>query len=434
MIKNLTPPTLSRRLFIGSAAAGVAALQTPRLFAQTAPATRDFKIALVGCGGRGSCAVNDIKAAAARLGCTTTLVAAADFRHEKALALCARHGCDAKQAFGGPTGYQKVMESTAEIVLLAAPPFFRPLHLEACVKAGKHIFAEKPVATDPAGLRRFLAGVEAAKKANLSILSGTCHRHNNKALRMLKPMQEGAIGVVRGGVVYRCHGGMNGGGYYQPRKPGDSNAAYLSTAWYFWRQMSGDNLTEQGIHEVDLANWFIGRLPKSAMGIGARHRRAIGNGYDSLSVDYDYGDSLHIHTIARQVDGCSERLGAILQGTEGECSVLGKFSRFDGKPVAYDEERVRTRDENMMTMEHWDFLNGLLTGDLLHEGNQVAMATATTLMGTLACYTGGTVRMSDLLTNEKSEFYNMNNPFLPEDFEKGDVELPKEFEAPIPGK
>jgi predicted dehydrogenase len=423
---------MSRRLFIGGTTAF--AMSQPSLFAQTTPATRDFKIALIGCGGRGSGAVNDIKAAAKRLGCTATLVAASDFVQEKAIALCKRHGCNEQFAFGGPTGYQKIMESPAEIVLLAAPPFFRPLHLEACVKAGKHIFAEKPVATDPAGLRRFLAGVEAAKKANLSILSGTCHRHNNKALRMIKPMQEGAIGPIRGGMVYRCHGGMNSFGYNKPRKPGATNAEYLSTAWYFWRQMSGDNLTEQGIHEVDLANWFIGRLPKSAMGIGARYRRAIGNGYDCLSVDYDYGDSLHIHAMARQVDGCSERLGTILTGAEGECSVLGKITRFDGKPVAYDEERVKTRDENMMTMEHWDFLNGLMTGNYLHEGEQVAMSTATTLMGTLACYTGKTVRMSDLLTNATSEFYTMNNPFLPEDFDKGDVELPKEFEAPIPGK
>ena len=423
---------MSRRLFVGGAAAFTAHHQS--LFAQTAPAQREFKIAIIGCGGRGTGAVANIMDAATRIKCKVTLVAAADFNQEKALAVCKRYGCDEKMAFGGPTGYQKIMESSAELVLLATPPFFRPLHMEACVKAGKHIFAEKPIATDPAGLRRFLASVDAAKKANLSVLSGTCHRHNNRALRMIKPMQEGAIGPIRGGVVYRCHGGMNATGYMKARKPGDSNIAYLSTAWYFWREMSGDNLTEQGIHEVDLANWFIGRYPKTAMGIGARHRRAIGNGYDCLSVDYDYDDGLHIHAIARQVDGCSDRCGTLLTGTEGECSVLGKITRFDGKPVAYDEERVKDRDGNMMTMEHWDFLNGLLTGKHLQDGEQVAMATATTLMGTLACYSGRTVRMSDLLTNDKSEFYNMNNPFLPEDFDKGDVALPKEFQAPIPGK
>jgi predicted dehydrogenase len=190
---------ISRRLFIGGTTAF--AMSQPSLFAQTSPAKRDFKIALIGCGGRGSGAVKNIMDAAARLGCTATLVATSDFVQEKALAVCKRYGCNEQFAFGGPTGYQKIMESPAEIVLLAAPPFFRPLHLEACVKAGKHIFAEKPVATDPAGLRRFLAGVEAAKKANLSILSGTCHRHNNKALRMIKPMQEGAIGPIRGGMV-----------------------------------------------------------------------------------------------------------------------------------------------------------------------------------------------------------------------------------------
>jgi len=425
--------TVSRRSFVaGAGTLAAATLVTPKVvFGQ---AQRVFKFAVIGCGGRGSGAVNDITRAAERMGAKAVLVAAADFVQEKAAAICKQYNCPEKFAFGGHAGYLKVLESDAEIVLLAAPPFFRPLHLEACVKAGKHIFAEKPVATDPAGVRRFLAGVEAAKQKNLAILSGTCHRHNNRALRMIKPMQEGVIGRLCGGVVYRCHGGMNHASYMRPRQASDTNAAYMSKAWYFWRQMSGDNLTEQGIHEVDLANWFIGRLPKTAMGIGARHRRAIGNGYDCLSVDYDYGDGLHIHTIARQIDGCSDRCGTILTGAEGECSVLGKISRWDNKAISYDEERIKTRDGNMMVMEHWDMLNGLATGNYLHEGEQVAMATATTIIGTLACWSGQTVRMTDILSNEKSEFYNMNNPWQPEDFEKGDVALPEEGKAPVPGK
>lgn len=423
---------VSRRSFVAGAGAFAAAV--PGIL-RGQQAQRVFKVAVVGCGGRGVGAVNDITKAAERMGHKAQLVAAADFELWKAANCCKRYGCDEKFAFDGAAGYKKVMESDAEIVLLCAPPFFRPLHLEACIKAGKHIFAEKPVATDPAGLRRFLDGVKAAKAANLAILSGTCHRHNNQALRQVKPiLQDGAIGPIRGGVVYRCHGGMNAAGYRQDRKPEDTNAAYMAKAWYFWREMSGDNLTEQGIHEVDLANWFIGRLPRAAMGVGARHRRAIGNGYDCVSVDYDYGEGLHVHAIARQVDGCWDRCCAMLTGTEGEISVLGKISRFDGKPVAMDEEAVKDREGNMYVMEHWDLLNALCKGELLHEGEQVAMATATTLMGTLAAYTGQAVRMSDLLTNADSAIYNLNNPFLPEDFDAGDVALPEEHKAPVPGK
>ena len=424
--------TVSRRSFV--AGAGAFAAVAPSIV-RGQQAGRVFKIAVVGCGGRGSGAVGDITAAAKRMGHEAKLVAASDFFPEKAAACCKRFGCDEKFAFGGATGYQKVMESDAEIVLLCTPPFYRPLHMEACIKAGKHIFAEKPVATDPSGLRRFLASVEAAKKANLAVLSGTCYRHSNRARRQIGPIRNGAIGRICGGVVYRCHGGTNTWGNTMPRKEGESNVGYMSRAWYGWRHMSGDNLTEQAIHETDLADWFIGRTPRAAMGIGARHRRATGNGYDCLSVDYDYGDGLHVHALVRQVDGCADRCHAFLSGSEGEITVLGSIKRYDGKPVELDEKAVEGRDENMMMMEHWDLLTALSKGEIINEGEQVAMATATTIMGTLATYSGGAVRMSDLLTNQDSEFYNgWNNPFLPEDFDKGDVALPEEFKAPVPGK
>lgn len=394
---------------------------------------RIFKVAVVGCGGRGSGAVHDITKAAERMGHKVVLVAAADFFADKAKQVCKSHGCDEKFAFGGAAGYKKVMESDAEIVLLAAPPIFRALHAEACVKAGKHIFAEKPIATDPAGLRAFLKVVEDAQAAKLSILAGTVHRHNNRALRQIKPIRDGIIGEIRGGVVYRCHGGV--GSYTRPRRPEDTNASYMANDWYMFKEMSGDHFTEQAIHEVDLANWFIGRLPKTAMGIGARHRRVTGNTYDCFSVDYNYGDDLHIHAIARQINGCSDRCCTSLVGEHGTIDVLGKIKRFDGKEVVYDEDAIKGRDPNGLIMEHWDFLTGLVSGNHVQEGEMVAMATATTMMGVMAAYTGGTVRMSDLLTNQDSPYYNMNNSFTALDFESGqDVPLPKEECAPVPGK
>jgi len=423
---------VSRRSFVAGVGAFAAVAPT---IVRAQGAERVFKVAVVGCGGRGGGAIGDITAAAQRLGHKVQLVAAADFFTDRAIGLCKRNGCDEKFAFGGADSYKKVMESDAEIVLLCTPPFFRPLHFDAAIKAKKHIFAEKPVATDPAGLRRFLASLEEAKKANLSILSGTCWRHSNRARRQIGPIQKGAIGRICGGVVYRCHGGTNTWGNTMPRKEGETNAGYMSRAWYGWRHMSGDNLTEQAIHETDLADWFIGRYPRVAVGIGARHRRATGNGYDCLSVDYDYGENVHVHALVRQVDGCWDRNHTFLTGSEGDITVLGSIRRYDGKAVETDEKAIEGRDENMMMMEHWDHLNALLKGEILQEGEQVAMATATTIMGTIACYSGQAVRMTDLLTNAESPLYNgWNNPFLPEDFDKGDVPLPEEHKAPVPGK
>ena len=419
---------VSRRAFLAGAGSLMAA---PSI--SLGQSQRIFKIAIAGCGSRGSGAVKDLRAAAERLGHKAVLVAAADYFQEKAAALCKAHGCDEKFAFGGASGYKKLMETEAEIVLLATPPIFRPLHLEACVKAGKHIFAEKPIATDPAGLRHFLKGVAEAKAKNLSILSGTLHRHSNRFLRQIGPVRNGAIGRILAGQVYRCQGGI----WVRPRRPNESNAGYLCNNWYHFWEMSGDQITEQAIHEIDLANWFIGRFPKTAMAIGARHRRPAGIGdiYDCMAIDYDYGESVHVQAIGRHISGCSDRLGTLLVGSEGEVACGGKITRFDGKEVQYDEERIKDRHENGLIMEHADFLKGILDGKLLNEGEQVAMSTATTMMGTLSAYTGRTVRLSDLLSNTESEFYNMNAKFTAADFERtDDIPLPPEGVAPIPGK
>ena len=419
---------VSRRLFM----AGAGALAAMPMVSRAQGAPKVFKYAIVGCGGRGTGACNDIENAAKCLGQQAKMVAAADFFLDKAQHLAKVHGCTV--AFGGADAYKKIMNTDAEIVLLATPPIFRPIHAEAVIAAGKHLFAEKPIAVDPPGVRRFLQAVKAAEEKKLMILAGTCHRHNYRALRMIGPVQKGIIGDIYGGVVYRCHGAI----WERPRRPGESNAAYMANNWYNFREMCGDNLTEQAIHEVDLANWFIGRYPVRAMGIGARYGKKTGNGYNCLSVDYDYGNTLHIHAIARQLNGCWDQCCAMLTGTKGQIDVLGsKIRHADGSVTnfPFDEEAVKGVNQNMMVNEHIDFLRSLMTGEYMNEGEREALATATTIMGTLATYTGRMVLMNDLIKNEKSEFYSWKHPIQAEDFERGDdIELPKEGAFKVPGK
>ncbi len=418
----------NRRQFMVAAGAMAAA---PAVLGE---AKKAFKVGLVGCGGRGTGAIQNIMDAAKRLGCEVKLAAAADFFPEKAKAICAKYGIDEKFAFGGASGYLNVIATDCDIVLLCTPPFFRARQAAACIAAGKHIFAEKPVATDPRGLREFLKVVADAKAKNLSILSGTLHRHSNRFLRQIGPIQKGAIGKIMAGRVYRCHGSM----WVRPRRPEDTNASYLANNWYHFWEMSGDQVTEQAIHEVDLANWFIGRFPLSAFGMGARWRRPAGIGdiYDEIAIDYDYGEELHVTTFGRHMDGCANPFGTRLVGTEGDISVGGRIVRFDGKPVAEDLARIEGRDDNGLIMEHADFLAGLLTGNYLNEGEQVAMSTATCIMGTLAAYSGRQVRMKDLLENEKSEFFNgWNAGFTAQLFEEtNDIPMPKEGVGIVPGK
>ena len=155
----------------------------------------------------------------------------------------------------------------------------------------------------------------------------------------------------------------------RPRRPTDSNAAYLCNNWYHFWEMSGDQVTEQAIHEVDLANWFIGRFPVSAFGMGARWRRPAGIGdiYDEIAIDYDYGDELHTTTFGRHMTGCANPFGTRLVGTEGEISVGNKIKRWDGKPVEEDLAAIAGRPDNGLIAEHKDFLAGLLSGNYLNE-------------------------------------------------------------------
>ena len=418
---------MTRKSFI---AAGAALAAMPGVFA--ASGRKSYKIALVGCGTRGRGAVRDIYAAAKLLGIEVRLVAAADVFVEKAQEILKQYEGDVAKSFGGACGYREIMKGDADIVLLCTPPFFRPLHVQAAVDAGKHIFAEKPVATDPRGLRLFLKAAADAKAKGLMLLAGTQMRHSNMHLAQLDAVRAGAIGKI---VAAQCIRYQNAP-WVRRREPGQTNAQYLCNNWLHFREMGGDFMTEQVIHEIDVGNWFIGRLPVSAIGTCARRCRpaGVGNICDSFTVDYDYGDDLHMLTMCRHLTNKPFAKGTILTGTEGRCWAREKIERYDGRPVELDFAKYDRGTDVFQVLEHYDGLKALLAGDIVNDGETVAMATATTMIGTLAAYTGEKVSIDDVVTNTSSVFYDgWNNAITPEMFESGDdVPLPKEGVAPSP--
>jgi len=206
----------------------------------------------------------------------------------------------------------------------------------------------------------------------------------------------------------------------------------MANNWMNWAEMSGDHIVEQHVHNIDVANWFIGHPPRTAVGVGARLRRPTGNQYDFFSVDFDYGDGLHIHSLSRQIPGCYGRVGETFMTDIAEILGGGKVRRFDGKEVEFE---TVGHEGNPYVNEHADMLKSILDGNVLNEGESVAMATASGIMGRISAYTGQAVRLTDILTETKSPFYNM--AFQPSalDFEEpGDITLPPENTAPIPGK
>ena len=311
------------------------------------------------------------------------------------------------------------------MVLIATPANFHPVHLEAAINAGKHAFMEKPAGVDPPGMRKIIEAGELAKQKRLALVAGTQRRHQAKYLQNAHALAQGAIGRITGGRVWWC-----GGGSSNPprREPGQSDAEYLVRNWYRFSMMSGDHIIEQHVHNLDVANWFIGRPPALALGFGGRARRQGGNQYDFFSVDLDYGEDVIVHSMCRQVKGCFSRVSEQFFGTEGSTWGDGKLV---GKQVAVPDFEEQG---GPYVQEHRDLIKSIRAGEPLNEARNVAESTMVAIMGRISAYTGQIVRWSDLTTNKQSPWYNLTLTPTAADFESGTVVAPQENVIPLPGE
>ncbi|MFQ6036535.1 MAG: Gfo/Idh/MocA family protein, partial [Sedimentisphaerales bacterium] len=281
----------SRRDFIKASAAGVAAVLASKNVVFAPPANRKIRVGLVGCGGRGNGALKNCMDAAKHIGVELEVVATADWFKDRADTTGRMYNVPTSRRFYGGDAYKKLLDTNIDLMLTAAPPGFRPVHFEAAIKAGKHVFMEKPVAVDPPGARRVIKAGELAKSKGLAVVAGTQRRHQAKYRRAQYAIEHGAIGKIRGGCVWWC-GNIP---WIKKRRSGDSDAEYMARNWLNFVQMSGDHIVEQHVHNLDVANWFIGHPPVRALGFGGRAHRITGNQFDFFSIQYDYADDLHIH-------------------------------------------------------------------------------------------------------------------------------------------
>jgi len=409
-----------------SLTAGVA-LSAPNLLGADAKGTgKTFKIGLIGCGGRGRGAVKDSIEAGKILGFNVEVVAFADYFMDRAERAAKQFNVPAARCFGGADCYQKLLETDVQIVMIVGAPLFRPAHLEAVVKAGRHAFIEKPVAVDPPSCRRVIAAGEEAKKKGLVIISGTEMRHDFSYRKTHQAVAiEKALGKLYAGRVSFCIAHMFS---RQPINP--QNGDDLVRTWQNWIALSGDQLVEQHVHNIDVANWFCGRPPVSAVGFGGRARRNAGDMYDFFSVDYDYGDGVHIHSMCRQVDRCWNWVGhdfVYEKGhTDGKDNPNPKQSPI---PAGLPEGPSSHHQEQIDTLFYAN------KPEPLDQARAVAESSATAIMGRISAYTGQQVTWDEIMgdPNKKPELYNLTLKPTAEDFEKGTVEIPKEGIVPVPG-
>ncbi len=402
---SATPtPALSRRGFLKTTSTAViggsllAELAAPRgVFAASSDTV---KIALVGCGGRGTGAADQALSTPG----PTKLVAMADVRPEqlaKALTALSTRKADQvdvppERQFTGFDGYQKAM-ALADVVILATSPGFRPLHFEEAVRQGKHVFMEKPVATDAPSVRRVLAAAEAAKQKNLKVGVGLQRHHQPGYLEIVKRLQDGAVGDF---TALRCYwDGTSRDGV--EREPGETEMHYQIRNWYFFTWLSGDHIVEQHVHNIDVINWFKGGHPVRAQGMGGRQVRTgkrHGQIFDHHFVEFEYPDGTRLFSQCRQITRCWTSISEHVRGTQGEAHCQGDNFRITGaKPWRYRNEGKKV---NPYQQEHDDLFEAIRNDKAYNEAQYGALSTMTGILGRMCTYSGQQIAWDDALNSQ----------------------------------
>jgi predicted dehydrogenase len=401
---NDQPTQPARRDFLKQASAAALVTGFPAIISgQTV--SNAIKVGLIGAGGRGSGAAR--QALTADDYAELTAIAEVDQapvdrlltilkRNEK---LGARTKVEKDKQFLGLDAYQKVVNSGVDVVLLATPPGFRPRHLEACIDAGKHVFCEKPVATDPPGVRSVLATSEKAKAKNLTLVSGFCWRYNNMIQETFEQIEKGAIGKL---VAYYATYYTNPVKPMPPlstRTPGMSDVEWQIRNWYNFVWLCGDSLVEQAVHSVDKIAWAMkDEPPVSCVGVGGRMiPNEGGNIYDHFEINYLYPNGVRAFMANRQIVGCFNENADFIMGTEGTCTIgKGPVPRIEGKTAW----TFTGKQYDMYQKEHDEMFAAIRKNQPINNGKRMATSTLLAIMGRMAAYTGQTVTWEQALNSQ----------------------------------
>ncbi|HEV3144489.1 MAG TPA: Gfo/Idh/MocA family oxidoreductase [Gemmataceae bacterium] len=381
----------TRRQFLSaSAIATTAALAAiPHVHADSKDTLR---IGLVGCGGRGTGAASQ----ALRADPNVKLVAMADVfedRLQKSLAdlrkfedIVAKIDVPHDRCFLGFNAYLELLNSGVDVVLLCTPPHFRPLHLKAAVDAGKHIFAEKPVAVDAPGVRSVIATCQEAKKKNLSLVSGLCLRYHDGFRETVKRLHDGAIGEI----LFVQANDYRSSNWAKKRQPDWTDMQYQMRNWYNFTWLSGDFNVEQHVHFLDVCAWIMkNEYPVRAIGIGGRQVRTLpehGQIYDHFSIVYEYENGGRLLSNCRQQPGCKNDMSAFALGSKGQATLNERAGGLTIRnPATWVFEGA---DRDMYQTEHDELFASIRNGKPINNGEYMAKSTLLAIMGRMAAYTG----------------------------------------------
>jgi len=352
-----------------------------------------LKIGLIGCGGRGG---------GAAVNCLTgndniKLVAMADVFEDKLQSkrkeiesnkrINAKVDVKDDMCFVGLDAYKKLLETDVDVVIHATPPYARPMHIEAVINAGKHLFSEKPFAVDAPGIRRCIAAAKKAAENKQVFVTGLQRRHQTSYVETIKKLQDGEIGEILAARAY-WNGGLP---FCHERKEGWSDLEYRLRNWYNTIWTCGDNIVEQHVHNLDVINWVLGAHPVKVVASGGRAwkpaEERYGDLWDSFSCDYEYENGVHMLSMSRHWNNSKNDVFEEVTGSKGK-SRCQDMARDDSDPYV---------NEHIALMKS---IRGEI--DYINEGIRTSESTLTAIMGRMAAYTGKELTWDEALNSEES--------------------------------
>jgi predicted dehydrogenase len=368
-------------------------------------ASEAIKVALIGCGGRGTGAAVQ----ALRSKQNVKLVAMADaFKDRIDSAYKAITG-DLSEAgitgdisklidvpeerkFVGFDAYKQAI-ALADVVILTTPPGFRPIHFEEAVNQNKHIFMEKPVATDPEGVKKVLAAAAVAKSKKLNVVVGLQRHYQNSYRELFK--RKDMIGEITSAQAWWNNDGV----WVNQRKEGQTEMEYQMRNWYYFNWLCGDHITEQHIHNIDVINWFKGAYPVKAQGMGGREvRKGKDNGeiFDHHYVEFHYADGSILNSQCRHIKNTMSKVDELIVGTKGKifCGAANIRDHKGGLLYQFD----RKSENDPYQTEHDELFAAIAKGEYkFADAENGAKSTMTSILGRMATYSGKLVEWDKAL-------------------------------------
>ncbi len=429
---------LSRRDFIKTSAALGMASVLPGSAKLFAAGSETIRVGLIGCGSRGTRAAQNCVQSAPNVeitalgdlfqdqidGALGVLTEAREQPHwssDMPWKEVDRVKVTPETCFVGFDAYQKVIASNVDLVILATPPGFRPIHLKAAVDAGKHVFMEKPVAVDVPGIRSVIASSELAAQKGLGIVAGTQRHHQMHYIEIMKRVHRGDIGDILSAQCFWMWDKSKW--HFQPRKDGWNDMEYQLRVWPYFTWLSGDHIVEQHMHNIDVIHWALQANPINAIGRGGRQQRTgpeFGNVYDHFAVEFEYPGGIYVTSMCSQMDGTTSKILERVVGSKGVAHTEEVLGRIEGEN-AYE---YKGSSPNPYVKEHGDLIESIRDAKPLNEGKFAAESNMAAILGRTAAYTGTSVKWDWMMERSQLDLAPLKYEFGP---------LPV-AEVAIPGK